>query len=67
MSAVEQPPAPYGDFDRMLIGGTWRHGSSEGKFTDTNPYSGAVLTEIPLSNAEDVDSAYQSAQAAQRD
>ena len=58
-------PAPYGGFDRMPIGGQWRPGSAGRELTDTDPWSGEVLTRIPLASADDVTAAYATAAAAQ--
>ncbi|GAA1895502.1 aldehyde dehydrogenase family protein [Streptomyces sodiiphilus] len=62
-----QTPLPYTGFDRMPIGDRWRAGGSGSVQTDTDPYTGDVLTEIPLAGASDVDDAYRSARVAQRD
>lgn len=67
MAVVDQQPTPYTGFDRMLMDGEWRRGSTGDTFTDTNPYSGSTLTEIQLASADDVDTAYRAAQRAQRD
>jgi len=58
-------PVAYGGFDRMPIGDTWRAGSSGRELVDTDPWSGAVLTRIPLASAADVEAAYAAAEAAQ--
>ncbi|MDA8371117.1 MAG: aldehyde dehydrogenase family protein [Nocardiopsaceae bacterium] len=55
------------EFERMPIGGHWRTGGSEGTRADTDPYRGGTLVEITLADAADVDEAYQSARAAQRE
>lgn len=59
-------PVPYSGLDRMLIAGDWRSGRSGQSVVDTNPYSGAVLTEIGLADTGDVDAAYSAARTAQR-
>ncbi|MEU4244775.1 aldehyde dehydrogenase family protein [Actinoplanes sp. NPDC026619] len=56
---------PYTDFDLMPLAGKWRHGSSAGRLTDTDPYRGDVLLEMPQATVEDVDAAYAGALDAQ--
>lgn len=58
-------PVAYGGFDRMPIGDNWRAGSSGRELADTDPWSGAVLTRIPLASAADVEAAYAAAEATQ--
>jgi aldehyde dehydrogenase (NAD+) len=67
MSSAPTAPTRYDGFDRMPIGGTWRPGSSGKSATDTDPYTGETLTEIPLADADDLDAAYTAAREAQRD
>ena len=55
----------YTGFDRMPIAGEWRPGSSSATLTNTDPYSGAVLTETRKADRSDVDTAYRSARDAQ--
>ncbi len=59
------PPAVYQGFDRMFLGGEWRAGSG-GPLTDSDPYTGDVLTEITPTGHGDVDFAYRAALEAQR-
>lgn len=59
-------PARYDGFDRMPVAGTWRGGSSGDVGTDTDPWSGATLTEIPLADVSDLDRAFAAASQAQR-
>ncbi|HXT91099.1 MAG TPA: aldehyde dehydrogenase family protein [Trebonia sp.] len=54
-----KPPAPYDGFDRMPIGGQWRPGSAGRELTDTDPWSGDVLTRIPLASAADAERGVQ--------
>lgn len=56
-----------GSFTTIPIAGQWRPGRSGKSGTDTDPWSGDTLTEIPLASAEDVDEAFWAAAAAQRD
>ncbi|WP_026455015.1 aldehyde dehydrogenase family protein [Saccharomonospora iraqiensis] len=65
MNSPGQAPRAYTGFDRMPIGGEWRAGGSESVAADTNPYTGEVLTEIPLASTGDVDRAYRAARGAQ--
>jgi aldehyde dehydrogenase (NAD+) len=63
MSAAS--PRPYGDFDRLPIAGTWREGRSGNVMADKDPYTGAVLVQIPQGNQEDLDAAFEGAAKAQ--
>jgi Aldehyde dehydrogenase family len=56
---------PYGPFDRMPVGGSWRPGSAGRELTDTDPWSGEVLARIPLASPADAEDAYAAAEAAQ--
>jgi aldehyde dehydrogenase (NAD+) len=56
----------YPDFATMPIGCRWRAGSAGESRTDTDPWSGHTLTEIPQANADDLDEAYTIASAKQR-
>jgi aldehyde dehydrogenase (NAD+) len=67
MATENSAPARYDEFDTMPIAGTWRAGRAGKTATDTDPYTGETLTEIPLANADDLDEAYARAQQAQRD
>ncbi|MGE2724464.1 aldehyde dehydrogenase family protein [Mycolicibacterium pulveris] len=57
----------YPTFDTMPIGDRWRAGSAGKTRQDTDPYSGDTLTEIPQADAHDLDEAYATAVARQRD
>lgn len=57
---------PYTGFDLMPLAYQWRPGSAGRLLTDSDPYSGEVLTEIPLAGTGDVDLAYDAAREAQR-
>jgi aldehyde dehydrogenase (NAD+) len=52
---------------RQYIGGEWRDGSSDKALDDRNPYTGVTLAEVPIGTREDIDLAYQAADAAQRE
>jgi aldehyde dehydrogenase (NAD+) len=68
MAATVTPLAPsrYGGFTTMPLGGQWRAGSSGKVTTDTDPWSGATLTEIPLAGTDDLDDAFAAAERAQQ-
>ncbi|HVT69646.1 MAG TPA: aldehyde dehydrogenase family protein [Trebonia sp.] len=51
----------------MPVGGRWRSGRAGKTGTDTDPWSGDTLTEIPLASAEDLDEAFRAAADAQRE
>ena len=64
MNDRTQSPA-YTGFESQPIGAKWRPGGSGKRNTDTDPYNGETLVEIPLATAEDVDEAYATAAKAQ--
>src|ERR1700733_3361689 len=68
MAAIAPPVAPgrYSGFTTMPLGGHWRAGSSGKITTDTDPWSGATLTEISLAAAGDLDDAFPAAERARR-
>lgn len=53
--------------DRQYIGGAWREGRSERTAIVTNPYDDSVLTHIRQATTEDLDDAYRTAEAAQKE
>lgn len=55
----------YAPFTTMPIGTRWRGGAADKSRADTDPWSGATLTEIPQANADDLDEAYEAAAHAQ--
>jgi aldehyde dehydrogenase (NAD+) len=57
----------YDGFDTLPIAGQWRVGRDGRTADDVNPYSGDVLTTLPLADAADVDAAFTAASIAQRD
>ena len=59
--------ARYEGFAAMPLGGRWRPGSSGKTAADTDPWNGAMLAEIPLASAGDLDEACTAAARAQRD
>lgn len=58
---------PYSGFDRQPIAGAWRHGRGNAVNRDHDPFSGAVLVEIPQADREDLGAAYAFAAKAQPD
>lgn len=66
MSDTKQSPGAYSGFEAQPIGGRWRTGRSTRSQTDTNPFNGETLVEIPLASVQDVDDAYESAGAVQK-
>jgi aldehyde dehydrogenase (NAD+) len=65
VTTAADAPAAYDGFDTMPIAGTWRRGSSGKTVQDTDPYTGDVLTELALADADDLDEAYRAAAQAQ--
>ena len=57
----------YESFTTMPLGTTWRPGNSGKIAADTDPWSGKVLTEVPLADLADLDEAVTTAQKAQRE
>lgn len=57
----------YPDFDTMPLAGKWRAGSAGSSRTDSDPWTGDTLTEIPQADERDLDEAYRAAKDAQRD
>ena len=51
-------PSRYDGFDKMLLNGAWRHGSSGQFADDRNPYTNDVLVRIPLADERDLDDAF---------
>lgn len=58
-------PVHYAIEGRQFINGSWRHGRSQRRLDDTNPYTGETLLEVPLASIGDLDEAYQGARRAQ--
>ena len=59
-------PARYARFDTMPLAGTWRAGTSGRSAEDVDPYTGEVLTELPLAGRDDLELAYATAVEAGR-
>jgi acyl-CoA reductase-like NAD-dependent aldehyde dehydrogenase len=57
----------YPSWNKMMINGDWKEGSSENYYTVKNPYNEGALAEIKLANQKDIDEAYQAAYDAQTD
>jgi aldehyde dehydrogenase (NAD+) len=64
-TAPRTAPAPYDGFDKMLLNGTWRHGSSGRVSDDCDPYTNDVPVRIPLADERDLDEAFRAAAGAQ--
>lgn len=62
----ERAPEPY-DFGELLIAGKWVRGSAGTVYSDTDPYTGKTLLEVPQASVEDIDRAFVSAVRAQRE
>ena len=58
-------PSRYDGFDKMLLNGAWRQGSSGQFGDDRDPYTNDVLARIPLADERDLDAAFAGAAAAQ--
>jgi len=56
---------PYTDLHLQYIAGEWRRGNSDRNLSVTDPYDGALLTEISLANDSDLAQAYSKAAEAQ--
>jgi aldehyde dehydrogenase (NAD+) len=59
------PQSHYSNLDRMLIGDSWRHGRSNRRVRDIDPYKGDTLLELAAANEQDLNEAYAAAAAAQ--
>ncbi|MBU3845746.1 MAG: aldehyde dehydrogenase family protein [Candidatus Acinetobacter avistercoris] len=55
----------YSLLNQQYINGRWREGSSSRQAENINPYTQKVLNSFQLASQQDVDTAYQSAKAAQ--
>ena len=65
MEKKKESPPPYSNFDQLLINGQWRHGKGVKVLSDSNPYNGNVLVEIPHANRDDMNEANRGAAKAQ--
>jgi aldehyde dehydrogenase (NAD+) len=66
-TATSAAPPHYEGFTTMPLAGVWRPGSSEKTAADTNPWTGEILTEIPLADPGDLDEALKAAQRVQQE
>ncbi|MDX1787212.1 MAG: aldehyde dehydrogenase family protein, partial [Psychrobacter sp.] len=57
----------YSDFHLQYIAGLWQQGKDDSVNTDVNPYNGDTLVEIKQATKEQLDEAYQAANAAQKE
>jgi aldehyde dehydrogenase (NAD+) len=62
---IAEKTSPYSGLDRMLIGDLWRHGRSNERIRDIDPYKGDTLLELASANEHDLNDAYIAAAAAQ--
>jgi aldehyde dehydrogenase (NAD+) len=56
----------FAKLNRQYIAGEWRDGNSQKTLIDRNPFNGKPIAEIKLASLADLDEAYRSAAAAQR-
>ncbi|WP_409292626.1 aldehyde dehydrogenase family protein [Peribacillus sp. SCS-37] len=56
----------YAEWNKLMVGGKWREGSSLKYCTVTNPFNDEVLTELKYASKEDIHEAYQAAEEAQK-
>lgn len=66
-TAAPTAPAPYDGLDAMPIAGRWRAGTAGDTLTDTNPWTGETLLEIPMAGEDDLNEAFDAAVVAQRE
>ena len=59
-------PTPWQGLNRIFLGGEWKAGRGE-TLTDTNPYTGETIMEMPAGSADDINDAYDAAVTAQKD
>src|SRR5215470_1310703 len=57
---------PFLKLNQQYIGGTWRDGRSSKVLANRNPYNDKPICEFKLANLADLDEAYSSAAAAQK-
>lgn len=53
-------------WNKMLINGQWREGTSDKTYSHVNPFNGEKITEIRFASRADIDEAYESALKAQK-
>jgi acyl-CoA reductase-like NAD-dependent aldehyde dehydrogenase len=56
----------FAKLNKQYIGGVWRDGKSQNMLSDKNPYNGKLIAEFKLASLADLDDAYRSASAAQK-
>lgn len=64
---ADETMRPYSGLTTQYIGGVWRTGGGTRSLRDKDPYTGEVVTEIPLASVNDVTDAYEAAAKAQKD
>lgn len=57
----------FKNVNKQFIGGEWKEGRSGRKVAITNPFDNSTITEVILANKEDVNEAYETAKAAQKE
>ncbi|MED1915525.1 aldehyde dehydrogenase family protein [Bacillus thuringiensis] len=57
----------FSEYAKQFIDGEWREGKSQNSYTNRNPYDQSELVSIKLATVEDVEQAYRSAKAAQKE
>jgi len=60
-----QKVQPDAEWDELYIGGEWRPASSGDTIPVENPATRETFTQVPAATVEDVDAAYEAAEAAQ--
>jgi aldehyde dehydrogenase (NAD+) len=66
-TATSAAPPRYESFTTMPLAGVWRPGSSRKTASDADPWSGEILTEIPLADPGDLDEAVTAARRVQQE
>lgn len=57
----------FSEYSKQYINGEWRDGSSQNSYTNRNPFDQSELVSIKLATVADVEKAYESAKAAQKE
>lgn len=66
MSTDNNKTQAYTDFHLQYIAGEWQGGKDDSVNTNVNPYNGDTLVEIQQATSEQLDEAYEAADAAQK-
>ncbi|WP_375143344.1 aldehyde dehydrogenase family protein [Domibacillus sp. A3M-37] len=62
---LETKTAKYTDWNKLIINGEWKDGSSSKECVVENPYNNEVLTKFKYASKEDINEAYEAAEKAQ--